>query len=137
MSPCREVVTFTWGRGNHSCHPKPLKHTPLFPETISCLAWITSESGKSGHDTGLDASAKLALFFAISRTIFGEQSDGIPESRSRLIMGDSWIQCCRGAAVLLFGQLFSMLRRLSSAQAPRSLGAVLEGSGHLCDRLPQ
>ncbi len=76
-------------------------------------------------------------YFSQSRTIRGEQLDGIPESRSRLITSDSWIQCCRGAAVLLFGQLFSVLRRLSSAQAPRSLGAVLEGSGHLYGRLPQ
>ncbi len=71
------------------------------------------------------------------KTARAAQSDGIPESRSRLIMGDSWIQRCRGAAVLLFGQRFSVLRRLSSAQAPRSLGAVLEGFGHLYGRLPQ
>ncbi len=51
-------------RSNRSCHAKPLNNTPLFLKTISCLAWITGESGRSGHYIGLNAKAKLAIISA-------------------------------------------------------------------------
>jgi len=74
--------TFTMVGEDHSCRAKPLNNPPFFPETISRPARITGESGYSGHNTGLNARAKLAIISERPERFFGERSEGIPESRS-------------------------------------------------------
>jgi len=61
---------------------KTAEQSPLFPETISRPARITGESGYSGHNTGLNARAKLAIISERPERFFGERLEGIPESRS-------------------------------------------------------
>jgi len=56
--------------GNHSCHAKPPRNTPLFQNT-RCLAMIPGESGDSGHNPGLDGRAKIALSFPIHEQFLG------------------------------------------------------------------
>src|SRR2546425_6766140 len=49
---------------------------------------IPGVSHDSECSPAFDAKAKLALFFSKTRTNHGERSDGIPDSRSGLILGD-------------------------------------------------
>src|SRR5712691_9741665 len=51
-------------RTNHSCVARRPTHTPLFDETISCLALIMGESGCSKHGLGLDRS-RVSTFFSV------------------------------------------------------------------------
>ncbi len=42
----------------------------------------------------LECQSETCPLFAESRTIFGGRSDGIPDSRSGLIVGDFWNRVC-------------------------------------------
>ena len=74
--------------GSRSCDARRLNRTPLFDRGIFCLALILGESGDLGRNPGLDSKAKSRVFFACSRTILWRESEGVPDSRSGLIIGD-------------------------------------------------
>jgi len=60
-------------RFDRSWDAKPLKYTPLFPGTISCLAVIMGETGCSGHGLGLHGSRVILLYPAIPERFSGEK----------------------------------------------------------------
>jgi hypothetical protein len=73
---------------NHSCVARRLANTPFLLEVTRCLPLIPGESRDSGHDSSLDAKAKLAVFSACPERFLGESLERVPDSRSGLIMGD-------------------------------------------------
>jgi hypothetical protein len=75
-------------RFNRSCVVKSLNNTPLFGEVVCCLAGIPGESRDSGHGSGLDAVAKSAVLSPCQERFLGQCSEGHPDSRTGLIMGD-------------------------------------------------
>ena len=74
---------------------KTAKGYPHFSdETIRRPALIPGESGDSGHNPCLNARAKLALFSPSLERFSADDPDGIPDSRSGLIVGDFWNRVC-------------------------------------------
>jgi len=51
-------------------------------------ALIPRESGDSGHNPSLDAKAKLAVLSPSHERSLGHCREGVPDSRSGLIIGD-------------------------------------------------
>src|SRR5713101_6662546 len=109
--------TFTWVRGNHSCHAKPLNNTPLFPKTTSCPAVIIGETGDSRRNLGLYGSAKLAFFRQLPNESRGEFGGG-PRYVIRAYFGRIRHYSERSAAIF-FAPLFlqSILGRRASVHA--------------------
>src|SRR3989442_14787451 len=76
-------------RGKHLCVARCLANTPFFGEVTRCLASILGESQDSKRNPCLDRKAKLAIISAKPERFSGESLDGVLESRSGLIIGDS------------------------------------------------
>src|SRR5712692_1881866 len=76
-------------RGNHSCHVKPPKNTPLFDGVIFCLARIPGEIADSGHILCLDGEAKLANILANHERFSEESLEPVPDRRTGFIPGQS------------------------------------------------
>src|SRR5438477_7545659 len=75
-------------RGAHSCVTKPLKHTPLFRETISCLTMMMGESNDLGRNPRSHAEAKPVIISAKHERFLGEKFRGGPRFQNRADNGD-------------------------------------------------
>ena len=74
---------------SRSCVVKSLNNTPPFSgEVICCLAGILAESRGSRHGSGLDAEAKLAVLSSCQERFLGQCRDGVPDSRTGVILGE-------------------------------------------------
>jgi hypothetical protein len=65
------------------------QYPPFSGEVICCLTGIPGESRDSGRGSGLDAEAKSAVLSPCQERFFGQCREGLPDSRSGRIMGDS------------------------------------------------
>ena len=75
-------------RRNHSCHAKPPKNTPLFGRDDLLSGSDFGDVPRFRAQSVPGWEGETCRFLADSRTILGEGSDGIPDSRSGLKMGD-------------------------------------------------
>ena len=57
-------------------------------ETICCPVAISGLSPDSGHNLGSDGKAKLAFFSPDQERFLGRSREGVPDSRSGLIIGE-------------------------------------------------
>src|SRR2546425_3658858 len=75
-------------RVNRSCVVKSLNNTPLFWKGHLLSDRDSSESPDSAHGSGLDAEAKSAVLSPCQERFLGQCWEGLPDSRTGLIMGD-------------------------------------------------
>jgi hypothetical protein len=71
---------------------KVVEQYPTFSgEVICCLAGIPGESRDSGHGLGLDGRAKLGVSSPDHEQFPGQSREGLPDSRTGLILGDFFL----------------------------------------------